>query len=59
LLFIQCDDCAKAFDGCCTEECKAIYHLPLETQKELRKGIDKGNQIFNKSKQRLRPRLNE
>jgi UPF0176 protein len=59
LLFIQCNECKKAFDGCCTEECKTIYHLPLEQQKELRKGIDKGNQIFNKSKQRLRPRLNE
>jgi UPF0176 protein len=59
LLFIQCNDCAIAFDGCCTTECKDVYHLPLEQQKELRKGIDKGNQIFNKSKQRLRPRLNE
>jgi UPF0176 protein len=32
-------------------------HLPEEKQIELRKGIDKGQQIFNKSKQRLRPRL--
>jgi UPF0176 protein len=59
LLFIQCHDCKKIFDGCCTEACKTIYHLPVEEQKELRKGIDKGNQIFNKSKQRLRPKLNE
>jgi hypothetical protein len=26
-------------------------------QKELRKGIDKGNMVFNKAKQRLRPRI--
>ncbi|UEG48914.1 rhodanese-related sulfurtransferase [Ferruginibacter lapsinanis] len=59
ILFIQCDECATAFDGCCTVECQTIYKLPLEKQKELRKGIDKGNMVFNKSKQRLRPRLNE
>jgi UPF0176 protein len=31
----------------------------LEEQQELRKGIEKGRMVFNKSKQRLRPRLNE
>lgn len=59
LLFIQCEACAEKFDGCCSEECCTIYHLPLEEQKEMRKGIDKGRMVFNKSKQRLRPRLNE
>jgi len=57
LLFIQCEECAKTFDGCCTTECKEVYHLPLEEQEALRKGIKKGMQVFNKSKQRLRPRL--
>ena len=59
LLFIQCEECSVKFDGCCSEECKEIYHLPEEQQKEIRKGIDKGQNIFNKSKVRLRPRLNE
>jgi UPF0176 protein len=59
LLFIQCDVCAAAFKGCCSAECEAIYSLPQEQQKELRKGIDKGGMVFNKSKQRLRPRLDE
>jgi UPF0176 protein len=59
LLFIQCDECAAKFDGCCSDECQTIFNLPLEEQKELRKGIDKGNMIFNKSKQKLRPKLNE
>lgn len=59
LLFIQCDECKASMKGCCSDECVAIYELPEETQKELRKGIDKGNMIFNKSKQRLRPRLDE
>ena len=59
LLFIQCSDCAKAFDGCCTEECKTIYNLPEAEQAILRKGIVKDQMIFNKSKQRLRPTIEE
>jgi len=57
LLFIQCPSCAETYAGCCTQACTDIVHLPEEKQIELRKGIDKGQQIFNKSKQRLRPRL--
>jgi UPF0176 protein len=59
LLFIQCETCAAQYDGCCSEACQSIYNLPLEQQKELRKGIDKGMMVFNKSKKRLRPRLGE
>lgn len=58
LLFIQCNKCAAKFDGCCSEACQTVYNLPIEVQKELRKGIEKGTMVFNKSKQRLRPRLN-
>jgi UPF0176 protein len=53
LLFIQCENCKTKMNGCCSKECKAIHALPLEEQKELRKGIDKGNMIFNKSRQRM------
>ena len=59
LLFIQCEDCKQKYDGCCSTECKDTIHLPLERQKQIRKGIDKGRNIFNKSRQRLRPRLNQ
>jgi UPF0176 protein len=59
LLFIQCESCAKRYDGCCTDECQTIYNLPLEEQKMLREGIDKGRHIFNKAKSRLRPKLND
>jgi UPF0176 protein len=52
LLFIQCESCATAYDGCCSKECSDIYHLPEEKRKELRKGIDKGQNIFNKSRKR-------
>ena len=59
LLFIQCEACATKYDGCCSEECKTVFNLPAEVQKELRKGIVKDAMIFNKSKQRLRPRLDD
>lgn len=59
LLFIQCAECAKQFEGCCSKECQDTIHLPEERRKELRKGIDNGRHVFNKSKERLRPRLNE
>ncbi|MDQ6757534.1 MAG: rhodanese-related sulfurtransferase [Bacteroidota bacterium] len=57
LLFIQCDECAKKYDGCCSEECKSIYNMPEGEQKELRKGKMNGMMVFNKSRYRLRPRL--
>jgi UPF0176 protein len=59
LLFIQCETCATHYNGCCSTDCKNIYELPQEQQKELRKGIDKGMMVFNKSKKRLRPKLSE
>lgn len=59
LLFIQCEECKKKYDGCCSKECQDFIHLPIEEQKEKRRGIDKGRNIFNKSKVRLRPKLTE
>jgi UPF0176 protein len=59
LLFIQCDDCKQKWEGTCSKECFDFVHLPVEEQKEKRKGVDKGRNIFNKSKARLRPKLNE
>lgn len=59
LLFIQCEECAAKYEGCCSVECKETIHMPVERQKQIRQGIDKGQNIFNKSKARLRPRLNE
>ena len=59
LLFIQCETCASTFEGCCSQECQDFIHLPEDIQKEKRKGIDKGSNIFNKSKARIRPRLQD
>ena len=59
LLFIQCADCAQKFEGCCSKECQEVIHLPAEAQKELRKNLDRGRNIFNKSKARLRLRADQ
>jgi UPF0176 protein len=53
LLFIQCDDCSVIFDGCCSQACMDIYHLPEEQQKELRKGKVNDQKVFNKSRRKL------
>jgi UPF0176 protein len=54
LLFIQCTACAESFDGCCSQACMEIYHLPEEQQKVLRKGKVNDQKIFNKSRRRLK-----
>lgn len=59
LLFIQCDECADKYNGCCSVDCMETVHLPEERQKEIRKGVDKGRNIFNKSQSRLRPKFTE
>jgi len=56
LLFIQCEQCAAKYSGCCTPECQEIAALPIEEQRKLRKGKVKRNAhaVF---KSRLRPNL--
>jgi UPF0176 protein len=55
LLFIQCEACAQKYDSCCSETCQQFVHLDPSEQKLLRKGIDKGRNVFNKSRRRLKP----
>ncbi len=54
LLFIQCDECKEKMEGTCSKECHDFIHLPEEEQKRLRSGIDKGRNVFNKAKARLK-----
>ncbi len=58
LLFIQCSQCAEKYQGCCSSACLTVINLPEEEQKLLRKGIDKGRMVFNKSKLR-RPAMDK
>ncbi|MEM7673170.1 MAG: rhodanese-related sulfurtransferase [Verrucomicrobiota bacterium] len=50
LLFIQCDECAAKYDGCCSDDCQDFVHLPEEEQLKLRKGTDSGIRIFSKGR---------
>lgn len=50
LLFIQCENCKKKYESCCSTECQSIIHLPEEEQLKLRKGINKGRQVFKKGR---------
>ena len=50
LLFIQCEECASAMEGCCSSTCVDIIHLTEEEQKAVRRGIKNGNMIFKKGK---------
>jgi UPF0176 protein len=50
MLFIQCKECGEKYSGCCSQECLDIYLLPIEDQKELRKGQKNGIMVFNKSR---------
>jgi UPF0176 protein len=42
-----------ALNGCCSSSCKDILILDDEEQKKLRKGQDKGRNVFNKAKSRM------
>jgi UPF0176 protein len=57
LLFIQCDNCKQQYEGCCSKECQETIHLSEEEQRKRREGMDKGRNVFNKAKARLRPKL--
>jgi UPF0176 protein len=54
LLFIQCPACAEKYEGCCSPACQETIHLPVEEQKHLRKGVEKGVHTFNKARSRVR-----
>lgn len=56
LLFIQCEHCKQQYESCCSKDCRDFMHLPEEQRKQLRRGINKGRNIFNKSRARLRPK---
>lgn len=36
-LFIQCEKCSSWFEGCCSADCRHIFHLPKEEQKKKRR----------------------
>jgi UPF0176 protein len=55
LLFIQCDACKAKMQNCCSDECKEMIQLPIDIQKELRKGNSISNKIFKKGRSEKLP----
>ena len=49
ILFIQCDECAEIHEGCCSEVCREVIHLPDNEQIAWRKGRSKPA-IFSKGR---------
>jgi UPF0176 protein len=43
LLFIQCEACGQSMEGCCSNECREVIHLPEAEQRALRKRIRKNS----------------
>lgn len=50
LLFIQCEECAERYEGCCSDPCKAFLHLPEAEQKQLRKNFQQKRNVFKKGR---------
>jgi UPF0176 protein len=50
LLFIQCPTCTQQYAGCCSPECRDVIELPADQQKAIRKGINKGRQVYRKGR---------
>ena len=50
LLFIQCEACAEKMDSCCSDSCQEFIHLPLEVQKEQRKGKKNETRYYKKGR---------
>ncbi len=59
LLFIQCKECREKYDGCCGDECKTIYHLPVSERKLLREANKQKYADSKIFKSRLRPELSK
>ncbi|MFY0674454.1 MAG: rhodanese-related sulfurtransferase [Bacteroidia bacterium] len=57
LLFIQCEECKTKYEGCCSQECTDFINLPLDEQKQLRKGMKA--QAHHYKKGRVRPKLKD
>jgi UPF0176 protein len=50
LLFIQCSACSERMEGCCSEECRGVLHLPEDEQRERRKQTPPPRNVFRKGR---------
>jgi len=54
LLFLQCDSCKEKYENCCSVNCIKIVNLPLEKQKDLRKGTDNKKMYYSHKRVNLK-----
>ncbi len=59
LLFIQCDDCKKKYNGCCSVDCREIVSLPEEERRKFRQSRHEKYAESKIFKSRLRPDISE
>ena len=50
LLFIQCENCSKKYESCCSDDCKDFNQLPEEEQIEKRKTMSFKGSKFAKGR---------
>ncbi len=50
ILFIQCDECAKKYDRCCSKKCSDFIKLSEEERKELKKTMKFNGTKFGKGR---------
>ena len=50
LLFIQCEDCASSYEGCCSDNCQEFLQLPEEEQRLRRKQKTTTRNVFRKGR---------
>ena len=53
LLFLQCDNCKKEYEGCCSIDCIEVIKKPLKEQKKLRKGKENKKMYYSHKKVKL------
>ena len=59
LLFIQCEECKKEHEGCCSPDCISLKKLPQEEQEEIRKGQQNRKRFHSHSKLDLSKAFNK
>ena len=54
LLFIQCIECQKIYENCCSTDCIEVKQLPKEEQKLLRKGKNNKKMYYSHKRVKLK-----
>ncbi len=54
LLFIQCVECQKIYENCCSTDCIEVKQLPREEQKLLRKGKNNKKMYYSHKRVKLK-----